>query len=80
MGLDRDIEAIETTISQLQTKCQGIRRRRANYLSYLAPIRKLPNELMAQIIGFYVEEGEPITTIAQVCHRFREVALSTPSN
>jgi hypothetical protein len=73
--LDRSIENIEQGIRKLQEQLQEVRRKRANYVSYISPLRRLPTEILCNIIGIHIGDGENILKIARICSRLREVAL-----
>jgi hypothetical protein len=73
--LDRKIEDLEQTIGRLQVQLQEVQRKRTNYASYISPLRRLPTEILSEIITIYVEDGEDILDVAGICSRLREVVL-----
>jgi hypothetical protein len=73
--LDRSIEDLEQSIICLQRQLQEVRQKRANYVSYISPLRRLPTEILSEIIGMRIDDGEDTLTIAGICSRLREVAL-----
>jgi hypothetical protein len=73
--LDRSIEDIKQNIRRLQTQLQEVQQKRANHLSYLAPLRCLPTEILSEIVTIYLEDGEDILAVAGICSRLREVVL-----
>jgi hypothetical protein len=72
--LDRDIELVQVEMSRLQTRLESLQRKRANYASYVSPLRRLPTEMLSEIIGICIDNDVDITTIAAVCTRLRDVA------
>jgi hypothetical protein len=73
--LDRNIEDLEQDIQQLQTRLQEVQRKRTNYASYISPLRRLPAEILSEIIGICLHNDVEITVVAGICSRLREVVL-----
>ncbi|PVG01769.1 hypothetical protein CPB86DRAFT_57831 [Serendipita vermifera] len=73
--LDRKIEDLEGKIKKLQTQLQQLQQEKANHASYISPLKRLPTELLSEIIGIYIKQGGEITTAAGVCSRLRQVVL-----
>jgi hypothetical protein len=71
--LDRSIENLEQNIRQLQTRIEELQQTRANCVSYISPFRRLPTEILIEIISICIEDGADILTIARVCSRLQEV-------
>jgi hypothetical protein len=70
--LDKDIE-------DLEAKLQDLRRKRANYESYIAPIRRMPAEILSEIIHFCLQNGIRLSVMTQICGYFRDVILGMTS-
>jgi hypothetical protein len=73
--LDRDIDLLQVEISRLQNQLESLQGRRANYASYMSPLRRLPTEILREIVSICVDQGIDILTIAGLNARFRDVAL-----
>jgi hypothetical protein len=73
--LDRTIEDLEQNIKQLQTQIQEAQQKRAKYVSYISPLRRLPTEILSEIINICVGDGVDVTIMASICSRLREVIL-----
>jgi hypothetical protein len=73
--LDRTIEDLEQSIRRLQEQLQEAQRKRANYASYISPLRRLPTEILSEIISICIVGGTDILTMCGICSRLREVAL-----
>jgi hypothetical protein len=73
--LDRNIEDMEQDIRQLQTRIQEVQQKRTNYASYISPLRRLPAEILGEIIEICLQSGVHITVIAGICSRLREAVL-----
>jgi hypothetical protein len=43
------IAQIETSIEDLEEKLQTLRQKKANYESYIAPLRRMPVEILSEI-------------------------------
>jgi hypothetical protein len=73
--MDRNIEDIEQSIRRLQTQLEEVRTQRANHVSYISPLRRLPTEVLSQIILMCIKDGKDVIEIAAICGRLREVAI-----
>jgi hypothetical protein len=73
--LDRDIDLLQFEISRLQNLLESLQGRRANYASYISPLRRLPTEILREIISICIDQGIDILTIAGLNARFRYAAL-----
>jgi hypothetical protein len=73
--LDRNIEDLEQDIRQLQTRLQEVQHKRTNYASYISPLRRLPAEILSDIILKCLQNDMDITVMASISSRLREVAL-----
>jgi hypothetical protein len=73
--LDQSIEHLEQDIKRLHEQLQEVRRKRANYVSYISPLRRLPTEILCNIIGICIEGGVDILTLSEICSRLRQAAL-----
>jgi hypothetical protein len=73
--LDQDIELLQVELIRLQTRLESLQQKRANYASYFSPLRRLPTEIMSEIIDICITNGVDIMTIAGVCARLRDVTL-----
>ncbi|KAF5343423.1 hypothetical protein D9758_011811 [Tetrapyrgos nigripes] len=76
----------ESQIVSLQNEQQRLFLRISRYKSLLAPIRRLPPELLARIFGFCCKESKanekmdcPVVRLSQVCAGWRELARTTSS-
>ncbi|PVG01782.1 hypothetical protein CPB86DRAFT_823378 [Serendipita vermifera] len=73
--LDQEIEDLEGQISKLQTRLEHFKHRRATHASYISPFRRLPIELLGDILSKCLEDNCDVVALAQVCARLRAVAL-----
>jgi hypothetical protein len=73
--LDQNIEDLEQSIRQLQRRIEELQEQRANYVSYISPLRRLPTEILSEIIRKCLQNGVDITVMSSICNRLREVAL-----
>jgi CII-binding regulator of phage lambda lysogenization HflD len=73
--LDQTIENLEQNIKQLQMQLQEAQRKRANYVSYISPLRRLPTEILSEIIDICIKGGVSVIKMASICTRMREVIL-----
>ena len=84
---NEEIQCLQAQIIVLQNKRRLLERHTVGYKSLLAPIRKLPPELLHQIFLFvcddnYIGPGDcfriPAATLVQVCPSWNNVASSSP--
>jgi hypothetical protein len=73
--LDQNIEDLKQNIRQIQAQIREVRKKRANYASYIAPLRRLPTEILCEIVSICLEDGQEITVMAGICSRLREVVI-----
>jgi hypothetical protein len=78
-GLERDIESTQNEIVQLQARLQHLQTAKANHASYIAPLRRLPVELLSEIIDICIQDGVSRTTLIQICGTLREVVIGSSS-
>jgi hypothetical protein len=69
------IERLDRDIRQLQTQLQEVQQKRANHPSYISPLRRLPTEILNEILKICLEDGENVLKIAGICSRLRDVVL-----
>jgi uncharacterized small protein (DUF1192 family) len=73
--LDEEIEVLKSEVNKLQAKIYDLERKRASYAYQISPLRRIPTEILSEIIHLCLCDGEDIIKIASVCGRLREVAL-----
>jgi uncharacterized small protein (DUF1192 family) len=73
--LDQEIAALKSEVSKLQAKLHDLEQKRASYAYQISPLRRIPTEILSEIIRLCLDDGEDIIKIAGVCGRLREVAL-----
>jgi hypothetical protein len=73
--LDQNMEDLEQNIGQLRRRVQELEQKRANYVSYISPLRRLPTEILREIVDICIETGMDVTVMAGICSRLREVVL-----
>ncbi|THV02265.1 hypothetical protein K435DRAFT_358173 [Dendrothele bispora CBS 962.96] len=83
---DDEIQKLEADIVSLRNRQQRIYRRIDQYRSLLAPIRKLPPEVLGYIFRLICTENSAATEIdcpavhlSHVCAGWRDLARTTPS-
>jgi predicted RNase H-like nuclease (RuvC/YqgF family) len=76
--IDRNIEDLEQKIRRLRKRKRDLQQKRANYVSYISPLRRLPTEILSEIISISFKNDVDITVMAGICSRLREVVLGTP--
>jgi hypothetical protein len=73
--LDQNIEDLEQNIGRLQEQIREIQRKKANYISYISPLTRLPIGVLSEIISICLESGVDVTIMSAICGRLREAVL-----
>ncbi|KAK7043017.1 hypothetical protein VNI00_008755 [Paramarasmius palmivorus] len=80
-----EISRLKAMIRTLETKGRGLKKKAERYRSLLAPVNRLPPEIMTYIFDLCCEENSltretlpPVMLVAEVCGRWRDIVLSTP--
>jgi hypothetical protein len=73
--LDGEIDVIRGKIDVLQAQLQILQQKRVNHASYIAPIRRLPNETLRDIVEICWEDGMDMAVLLQTCTRIRQVII-----
>jgi hypothetical protein len=71
--LDREIDAITERVIALQARIQILQKRRENRLSYISPLRRLPLEIIYNIIHICLDVDVKITVMTQICGTLRDI-------
>ncbi|CAG8742520.1 5924_t:CDS:2, partial [Acaulospora colombiana] len=77
--LDLEIIDIENEISTLQNRLRLLQRRRANHASYISSLRRLPPEILVEIVYMCLYGGVNITTLTQICGNIRDAITGMSS-
>ncbi|KAE9404639.1 hypothetical protein BT96DRAFT_1071364 [Gymnopus androsaceus JB14] len=87
-GLDVQTSRLQSMITAIRTKREIVKMEMAKYKSLLAPVRRMPNEILNHIFVLYahLQRNEftsygwsfPGLSVALVCRRWRDVALTCP--
>ncbi|KAF8978877.1 hypothetical protein BDQ17DRAFT_1220727, partial [Cyathus striatus] len=84
-ALEAEISRFQLATTQLQSRLSNIRKFQKFQHSLLSPIRRLPDELLAEIFGYICSRRinvgrsrDPIWGLQQVCKRWQTVVASTP--
>jgi hypothetical protein len=72
--IKKDMINIESKISRLRTRLRYLQQRKANHVSYIAPLRRLPPEILSEIVLMCLNNGVKLKKLMQVCGTLREVA------
>ncbi|KAK7028992.1 hypothetical protein VNI00_014702 [Paramarasmius palmivorus] len=93
LEVEKDVDAYEKELKRLrlsiiavETKRNRSKKTMEEYKSLLAPIHKVPPEILCSIFEFCCEQNvlqptslPPVMALSYVCRRFRSLCLSTPS-
>jgi hypothetical protein len=74
-SLEQDISNIEDEISRLHARLRCLQQKKANHASYISPLRRLPPEILGEIIYICLYNGIKLTTLTQICGSFRDVVV-----
>ncbi|PVG01749.1 hypothetical protein CPB86DRAFT_57620 [Serendipita vermifera] len=79
LGLEMDIKGLKKQIADLQSRVAYLESKKANYASYIAPLRCLPADILNIIVEFCIHGGIGLTTLMQICGVFRDVVIAMKS-
>jgi hypothetical protein len=74
-SLEQDISNIEDEISKLHARLRCLQQKKANHASYISPLRRLPPEILSEIIYICLYNEVKLTTLTQICGAFRDVVV-----
>jgi septal ring factor EnvC (AmiA/AmiB activator) len=69
--LDNELNDLRVQIEQLESRVAVLQNERENQVSFIAPFRRLPQELLANIAKICIRTGDSPSNLNQVCHSFR---------
>jgi hypothetical protein len=73
--LEEDIYNLENEINKLQARLQHLQQKKANHCSYISPLRRLPPELMSEIVHICLANKVQLTTLTQICGTIRDIVV-----
>lgn len=74
--IDEDIRVLKEQISHLQSKVDALEAKKANYMSYIAPLRRVPTEILGHIVDFCILSGIQLVTLTQICGSIRDAVIA----
>jgi hypothetical protein len=77
--MDKDIKTIEIQMEKLNERLQDLKRKRANHVSYLAPFRRLPAEILCKIGVLCLHNEDSITKITSIHSSLRYAMIGMSS-
>lgn len=78
-GLEVDIKALKEKVKALQSKIDIAEQKRANYASYIAPLRRLPMDILDIIVDMCIRNGVRLATLTRICGYIRENMIARKS-
>jgi hypothetical protein len=75
--LERSIKTRRDEINKLELQVKLLQQRRDNYLSYIAPLRRLPPEILGIIIMLCLDDDVDLSVLTQSCGVIRDAVLET---
>ncbi|PVG01739.1 hypothetical protein CPB86DRAFT_870821 [Serendipita vermifera] len=79
MHLGTTIENLEVKIKDMNSVLHQLQQKKANYKSYIAPFRQLPDEVLREIVLHCLHLRIPLRTLLHVCGPLRDVILGMTS-
>ncbi|ESK91759.1 hypothetical protein Moror_10588 [Moniliophthora roreri MCA 2997] len=80
-----EINRLKAAITTLENKQKGLVKSMERYRSLLAPVHRMPPEILSNIFQYFCEESEiphsspaPPVLLSAICGRWREIVLTTP--
>jgi hypothetical protein len=77
--MDRDIDVLEIQIEKLNARLQDLKRKRANHVSYLAPFRRLPVEILCKIGMLCLQNDRNVIKITSIHSSLRDAMIGIPT-
>ncbi|KAK7043021.1 hypothetical protein VNI00_008759 [Paramarasmius palmivorus] len=82
---ETEINRLRASLASMENKRDGLKKKILRYRSLLAPVHRIPPEILQNVFTFFCEDTwlektltQPLT-LSRVCGRWREIVLSTPS-
>ncbi|PVG01789.1 hypothetical protein CPB86DRAFT_58159 [Serendipita vermifera] len=72
--IEKEMESLKSEGQGLQNRLELLQQRRENHASYISGLRRLPMEILEDIIRICLDNHVQIATITQICGTIREVA------
>jgi hypothetical protein len=72
---DSEIRRLMHKAARLRAHRRLLQRRKANHTSYISPLRRLPPEILSEIVYMCLYDDVKLTTLTQICGTLREVVL-----
>ncbi|PVG01779.1 hypothetical protein CPB86DRAFT_57977 [Serendipita vermifera] len=73
--LDHEIQVVQSKLMMLRIQLRTLQQKRANHASYIAPLRRVPTEVLREIVEICWEEGVNISILLKVSSRFRQTVI-----
>jgi hypothetical protein len=73
--VDKDINALELQVEKLNGRLQDLKRKRANHVSYLAPFRRLPVEILCKIGMLCLQNDRNVIKITSIHSSLRDAMI-----
>ncbi|PVG01791.1 hypothetical protein CPB86DRAFT_870856 [Serendipita vermifera] len=77
--LSGEISSLESQIRELTSRLVPLQKKRDNYASYISPFRRLPPEILTEIVTICLDRGVKLATMTQICGTVRNVVIGIPS-
>jgi hypothetical protein len=75
--LERSIKRMRAEINKMELQIKLLQQRRDNYISYIAPLRRLPLEILSIIIMLCLDDDVDLSVLTQSCGVLRNAVLET---
>ncbi|CAG8758929.1 14650_t:CDS:2, partial [Acaulospora colombiana] len=63
--LDEEIRVIQAKVTSLKTQLHSLRQKRANHASYIAPLRRVPIEILREIVKICWDSGVDMAVLLE---------------
>jgi hypothetical protein len=77
--IDKKITSIELGTEERREQLEDLSRRRANYISYIAPFRRVPAEILSEIGLLCLKNQDPLTTVTSIHGLLRDAMIGMSS-
>jgi hypothetical protein len=75
--LNGDISVLESQIRELQARLSPLQQERDNHASYISPFRRLPTDILTDILHICLDNGVKLKILTAICGTIRDNILTT---
>ncbi|PVG01794.1 hypothetical protein CPB86DRAFT_870858 [Serendipita vermifera] len=78
-NISEEISSLENQTHEPTTRLVLLQQQRNNYASYISPFRRLPQEILNEILSICIDNGDYFATLMRICGTIRHVVIGMSS-